>query len=158
MLPRFAPFDAQDAGLAQDLHALLQAAHGEAARELALDPAAYPPLQRTAHALQLEEASWIGAWDEDRLVGALALHADPEDPVVLRIGELAVRPGWQRRGIATLLLHAAHHSQGPRAVFRALLAEPLEGARALLQAQGYREQRRWREQGLRWVLLCRMPG
>jgi ribosomal protein S18 acetylase RimI-like enzyme len=165
-LPRLAPLDAQDAGRATELHALLQRAYTQEAALLGVDPAQFPPLQHPVHALQAGGEDWIGAWQDGalgaELVGALSLHADADDDAVNCIGALAVDPAHQRRGIATLLLHAAFASQGGRSPFSVQVAQANAPAMALLAQAGFREWRRWSDavggQRLRFVKLLRRPS
>lgn len=161
-LPRLAPLDAQEAAQATALHGLLQAAYTQEAVLLGIDPAQYPPLQHPVHALQAGSEDWIGAWQDGALVGALALHADALDEGVNAIGAIAVHPTQQRRGIGTLLLHAAFASQGGRAAFSARVAQGNAPALALLAQAGFRERGRYAEelggQRLRRIQLLRQPG
>lgn len=158
-LPRLAPLDAQDAGQAVELHALLQAAYTQEAELLGANPAHFPPLQHPVHALQAGGEDWIGAWQDGTLVGALALHADADDDSVSRIGALAVHPDHQRRGIATLLLHAAFASQGGRSPISALPFQANTPALACFAQAGFKEVARGvqavGEQRLRVVKLLR---
>ncbi|WP_374661525.1 GNAT family N-acetyltransferase [Inhella sp.] len=161
-LPQLAPLDAQDAALATELHALLQQAYMQEALLLGVDPSQFPPLQHPVHALQTGGEDWIGAWQEGQLVGALSLHADADDEAVGCIGALGVLPSEQRRGVATLLLHAALSRQGLGRPVSAQLALANAPALALFAQAGFKEWRRWSEpmagQRLRFVKLLRRPS
>lgn len=158
-LPQLAPLDASEASTASDLHALLQAAYTQEAQLLELDAAQFPPLQRRVHELQTSDEAWIGAWQAGELVGALSLHADGDDEAVTCIGALVVHPAQQRRGIATLLLHAAFSSQGAHTPFSVQTAQANAPALALYREAGFKEWRRWAQdvggQRLKLIKLLR---
>ena len=142
-LPELAPLDASEAVTATALHALLQAAYTQEALLLGVDAALFPPLLRRVHDLQAGDEGWIGAWQAGDLVGALSLHADGDDEAVTCIGALVVHPAAQRRGIATLLLHAAFASQGARTPFSVQTGQANAPALALYRQLGFKEWRRW---------------
>lgn len=156
----FTHLDATDAAVAHPLHALLQAAHAQEAALVGV--ADLPALRRSVLDLQGANDDWLGAWAGERLVGALALHADPDDEAVIAVGSLVTHPEHQRQGVASLLLHAAVVSQGRRMPLSAQVLEANAPALALLRAAKFKPVRQWVElqggQRLRWVKLLRLPA
>lgn len=154
------PLDATDAASAHGLHALLQAAHTQEAERLGLDEV--PALRRTVRDLQDANDDWIGAWHGERLVGAVAVHIDPDDDAVWAVGSLVVHPEVQRQGIGTLLLHAAVVAHGRRLPLSAQVLQDNAPALGLLRRAGFRPVRQWVElagaQRWRWTKALRPPG
>ncbi len=155
------PLDPSEATTARALMALCREAYSQEAELLGVASKDHPPLQRSQWTLQTSSESWLGCFDGDSLVGALSVHADPDDESAQRLGDLAVKPQRQREGAATLLLHALLLAQGgaPLSVQLAALNAP---ALALLAKHGFREHQRWAAplgaQTLRWLRLVRKPG
>lgn len=148
---RLAPLDPAD--LAQPLFALWQAAYAQEAALLGLEPGRHAALRLGLRDLVGGSDTWLGCWQEGELVGALAWGADEDDPAAQRLSALIVAPDWQRRGVATRLLHALRLlvGRGPLVVHLAAANAP---ALALFEALGWQLQRRWLgPEGLRLLRL-----
>lgn len=144
--PEFLPLDPSEADQARRLHALLQTFYRQEAEQLGLG-ADYPPLLRTAHALQGSGECWIAAAEQGELLAVLGFYPDEDDEAVTRIGALVVRPDRQRQGLATCLLHALMASVGGHARLTVQTAQANAAALAFYRQAGFKELRRWQE---RW--------
>ena len=120
-----APLDPAD----PQLHPLLIAAYRV---EADLVGAQIPALDESPADVAGAGLQWQGAWDGDRLVGAIAVR---EEDGVADVHRLVVHPGAFRRGIASALL-----AQLPQRAVVATAAANLP-ARALYRRHGFRETR-----------------
>lgn len=155
------PFDPSEGASARALMALCREAYSQEAQWLGVAAADHPALQRGHWALQTSGDSWLACFDGPSLVGALSVHADPDDESAQRLGDLVVMPHRQREGAASLLLHALLVAQGS-APLTAQVPALNAPALALLARHGFREHQRWSAplggQTLRWLKLARKPG
>lgn len=138
-----------------ELFALWRTAYTQEAEALGLKPERFPPLQAGPRDLAMGSDTWLAAWAQGELAGALAWGADDEDPRAQRISSLIVAPAWQRQGVATRLLHAllALTRGSPLTVHTAAANE---GALALYEQTGFRQVHRWLSaEGIRRVRLQR---
>lgn len=78
-----------------------------------IDDRRIPPLSEDLAALQAAELHWVGAYDGDALVGAVAWR---EDEQVLDVHRLVVAPAYHWRGIGTLLVDVVVSRAGSRRV------------------------------------------
>lgn len=72
-----------------------------------------PPLHESLEGLCAERLTWLGAFDEDRLVGAVAWS---ETAQVVDIDRLVVDPGVHRRGIGGALVKEVMARAGDRQI------------------------------------------
>jgi ribosomal protein S18 acetylase RimI-like enzyme len=106
-----------------------------------------PPLLESLEALRAEiedpAVVAIGARDGGRLVGAVRLRPEPDDPGAAELRRLAVAPDRQGEGIGTSLLLAAH-ARAPAGVtvIRLFTGEHSAGNIRLYTRHGYRETHR----------------
>ena len=106
-----------------------------------------PPLLESLEALRadLEDPAVValGARDRGRLVGAVRLRRDPEDPEAAELRRLAVAPDRQGEGIGTRLLRAAE-ARAPAGVtaIKLFTGEHSSGNIRLYTRHGYRETHR----------------
>ncbi|HEX2202473.1 MAG TPA: GNAT family N-acetyltransferase [Longimicrobium sp.] len=105
---RVAPLDHRDPQSAERIHGLQQAAYA-VERDL-LGVVDFYPLTVTAEEIRREDEVFLGAWEGDRLVGAVSFAPTPEG---LHVGRLVVDPARFRRGIAARLLDAVERSAAP---------------------------------------------
>jgi ribosomal protein S18 acetylase RimI-like enzyme len=116
------PLDASD----PQLHPLLMAAYRV---EAELIGAELPGLRETPEDVAAAGLEWIGAWEQDQLVGAMALIREGD---LVDIHRLVVHPDAFRRGVASALLAQLPHRV---VVSAAALNEP---ALALYARHGFR--------------------
>jgi ribosomal protein S18 acetylase RimI-like enzyme len=135
---RVEPIDHRDPAMAGRIHAVWAQA---AAQEAALLKATLPP--SGAASVAARAAFFLGAWDSDDLLGALALGPGDEAGQ-LAITTLVVAPAWQRQGIARTLLAEALRRADARAgtVVTVVTAVANAPALALYRGCGFVEQRR----------------
>lgn len=84
---------------------------------------------------------WHVAWAGETAVGVVIGRVD-EEHATGQIAEVAVRPAWQRRGVARALLQQALRSLGERGMTHVRLytdANNGQGARSLYEAVGFHE-------------------
>ena len=115
---------------------LIRAAFGAIATPLDPAPSA---LRETGGSVRAQIAAGGGAvWADDGLDGCILWR---EQDWGLYIGRLAVRPGCERRGIASRLVAAAEHEARRRGLPRMTLAVrlALDGNRLLFAAAGFHE-------------------
>ncbi|SNT30402.1 Acetyltransferase (GNAT) domain-containing protein [Streptosporangium subroseum] len=72
-----------------------------------------PPLHETLEELCAERLTWLGAFDDDRLVGAVAWS---ETALMVDIDRLVVDPGAHRRGIGGALVREVMARAGERRI------------------------------------------
>lgn len=72
-----------------------------------------PPLQESLADLEAQPLTWLGVFDEDRLVGAVA-WTESEDE--LDLDRLVVDPGAHRRGIGRTLVQEVMARAGDRPI------------------------------------------
>lgn len=130
------PIDPRDAAVAQRLHDLLVLAHAQEAAQLGLAAT----LDRSVADLAAGDAYTLGAFDEEALVGALALGPDDE-PGQIAITLLVVHPAQQRRGIARALVTEALR-RGPGMAFSVSAGAANAPALALYAGLGFVPYRR----------------
>lgn len=88
-----------------------------------------------------DPALWQVAWAGNTAVGVVIGRIDQEHAVG-QITEVAVRPAWQRRGIARALLQGELHVLAGRGITHARLytdADDGQGARSLYESVGFHE-------------------
>jgi GNAT superfamily N-acetyltransferase len=97
--------------LGQDLLAMQHAAYAVEAKIIEDDR--IPTLHETLEELCAEQLTWLGAFDDDRLVGAVAWS---ETARMVDIDRLVVDPGVHRRGIGGALVSEVMARAGDRRV------------------------------------------
>jgi GNAT superfamily N-acetyltransferase len=95
----------------QELLAMQHAAYAVEAKIIEDDR--IPPLHETLHELCAERLTWLGAFDDDRLTGAVAWS---ETARIVDIERLVVDPGKHRRGIGGALVSQVVARAGDRRV------------------------------------------
>ena len=101
---RIEPLNHQDPVVAARIHAVLILAYAQEAQLLQVKH--FAPLDRTPEDVRTSTEYFLGALQEDQLLGALSLGPDDE-PNQINIGSLVVHPQHQRQGIGRSLLAAA---------------------------------------------------
>ena len=116
--------------------ALIRAAF--AAIPTRLDPSPSALRVTEAEVAAVLEAGGGAVWDEAGVQGCVLWEARPQG---LYMGRLAVRPGWQGRGVARRLLAAAEAEARRRGLPKLMLAVrlALDGNRRLFRAAGFTE-------------------
>jgi ribosomal protein S18 acetylase RimI-like enzyme len=115
-------------------HALLLIQHAAYTVEAALlDDDRIPPLHEHVDELRKAPLRWLGAFVEDRLLGALAWSRNNDE---FDIDRLMVAPSAHRRGVGTALVLEALHRTGDR---RAIVSTGRDNlpARALYERLGF---------------------
>jgi ribosomal protein S18 acetylase RimI-like enzyme len=103
---------APDGGVfGQSLLAMQYAAYAVEAKIIEDDR--IPPLHETLEELCAERLTWLGAFDGDRLVGAVAWS---ETALMVDIDRLVVDPGAHRKGIGSALVSEVMARAGDRRV------------------------------------------
>lgn len=130
---RIDPIDHRDPGVARQIHALLQGARAQEAQQLGRhEPAG------EAHAaadIQSSNAFYLGAFDDERFVGAASLAPDDE-PGQISIALLCVAPAHQRLGIGRSLVAEALR-RGESMAFCVSAAADNAAALALYRGLGF---------------------
>lgn len=98
------PLVHSEAAIAAKIHALQMAAYAQEAALLGITT--FPPLQRTAKDVLQSSESFLGAFEDHTLVGALGTQPDETDDSI-QITSLVVHPKHQRKGIGRRLLQAS---------------------------------------------------
>ena len=101
---RIEPLSHQDPSVAGQMHSLLVLAYAQEAKLLQVKDVA--PLDRTPEDIRMSTNYYLGALEENELVGLLGLGPDDE-PEQINISWLVVHPAQQRRGIGKQLLNDA---------------------------------------------------
>ncbi len=116
------------------------------------------PLERTIADLVQVREEFLGAFDDEKLVGALSVCPDEEGRGV-NIASLTVYPNHQRLGVGRGLVHAAteRHGMSEMTVQTAAMNGP---AIALYAKFGFKAYRRWSlgDEALALVKLSREPA
>ncbi|MDP9843870.1 GNAT family N-acetyltransferase [Streptosporangium lutulentum] len=97
--------------LGRDLLAMQHAAYAVEAKLIEDDR--IPPLHETLEDLCAERLTWLGAFDDDRLAGAVAWS---ETARTVDIDRLVVDPGMHRRGIGGALVREVMARAGDRRI------------------------------------------
>ncbi|WP_449060378.1 GNAT family N-acetyltransferase [Planomonospora algeriensis] len=108
---RIADMTLDDETLAKEVLAVQHAAYAVEAEIIGDDR--IPALHETLEDLRAEPLTWLGAFDGDRLVGAVA-WSETEDEV--DIDRLVVDPGAHRRGIGRALTGELMNRAGGRRI------------------------------------------
>ncbi|WP_326825954.1 GNAT family N-acetyltransferase [Streptosporangium sp. NBC_01756] len=108
---RIADMTPDGGALGQDLLAIQHAAYAVEAKLIEDDR--IPPLHETLEELRAERLTWLGAFDGDRLVGAVAWS---ETARMVDIDRLVVDPGMHRRGVGGALVREVMTRAGDRRV------------------------------------------
>jgi ribosomal protein S18 acetylase RimI-like enzyme len=137
---RITPIDHRVMSIAGQLHAIQMAAYQQEAALLGATD--FPPLQCTVADIRDSTESFLGAFIEDELVGAVSTWPDRDDHGT-NIASLVVCPEHQRKGIGKALLGkiVAQHANTDLTVQTAANNAP---AIALYYRFGFMELRRWR--------------
>jgi ribosomal protein S18 acetylase RimI-like enzyme len=128
-----APLDLDDGAAADALVAVQRAAYRVEAEFLGTDD--LPPLRERAADLRASGESFLGAWLDGRLVGAVSWKSLPGGTV--DIHRLVVHPDAFRRGIGSALLQALDAHLAPERTVVATGAANLP-ARRLYETSGFR--------------------
>ena len=104
LLLRIDRVDHRDSAVAERIHAVQMQAYAQEARLLGAQD--FPPLRVTTVQLQASEETFIAAFLDDELVGAISTEPDPDGKGTV-IASLVVAPRAQRQGIARRLLAQA---------------------------------------------------
>ncbi|GAA4232397.1 GNAT superfamily N-acetyltransferase [Streptosporangium album] len=119
--------------LGRDLLAIQHAAYAVEAKIIGDDR--IPPLHETLEELCAERLTWLGAFDGDRLVGAVAWS---ETAQAVDIDRLVVDPGAHRRGIGGALVREVMARAGDRQIIVAT-GKANVPARTLYERLGFGE-------------------
>ena len=104
------PLDLSDRTLAERLLAVQHAAYAIEAELIGFD--GIPPLQEDLASLMSSAEHWLGRYDGDVLVGAVAYEFPDDDTV--EISRLIIDPSYARRGHGRALLdHLDQHEPRP---------------------------------------------
>lgn len=93
-----------------------------------------PPLRESLEGLRSEPLTWLGTFDGERLVGAVAWEETPEE---VDLNRLVVHPEEHRRGIGRALVEAVMARAGGRRIIVAT-GRDNKPARALYERLGFR--------------------
>jgi len=136
-MPRIDVIDHKDPGVARQIHAVLIPAYAQEAA--LLRTSSFPPLDRTVEDVQSEKGWYLGAVEDDVLVGALHYEPD-EEPGQMLISSLVVHPEHQRQGIASALITEVLRMER-REVFAVSTGAKNIPAIALYRRFGFKEYR-----------------
>lgn len=106
-LPRF--INHRVHSIAQQIHSVQIAAYTQEAELIGITR--FPPLERTVADLVQAQEEFLGAFDDERLIGALSVCPDEKGPGV-NIASLTVHPSHERLGIGYALVQAATELYG----------------------------------------------
>lgn len=144
------------AGIAKQIHAVQMAAYAQEA-EL-LGAIYFPPLERTVEEVRTSAETFLAAFVDAEMVGAVSISPDQEGRG-MNIASLVVAPQFQRRGIGAALTGGilAEHGSGEVTVQTGAKNLP---ALALYSQAGFVELRRWLvgREPLELVKLRRPPN
>jgi ribosomal protein S18 acetylase RimI-like enzyme len=94
-----------------------------------------PPLRETPEELATVEESFLGAYEDERLLGAIAFF---RHPTWVDIYRLVVHPGAFRRGVATRLLDALDELHADAAYTTVATSEENAPAVELYERRGFK--------------------
>lgn len=128
------PLDLTDRTLAERLLVIQHAAYAVEAELIGFD--GIPPLQEDLASLMSSTEHWLGRYDGDVLVGAVAYEFPDDDTV--EISRLIIDPSYARRGHGRALLdHLDQHEPRPTSLVSTGTANI--PAVALYKSRGYHE-------------------
>ncbi len=130
------PLDLTDPALAERVLTIQHAAYAVEAALIGFD--GIPPLQEDLAGLMASTEHWLGRYDGETLVGAVAYELEPG---VVEISRLVVDPAHARRGHGRALLDHLDELE-PRPVSRVSTGSLNTPAVNLYAARGYRVQSR----------------
>ncbi len=149
--PEVTPLDPADAGVAAEIHAVMQAAYRVEAALLGV--ADFVPLARTVAQVACAPCVFAGVREDGRLVAAIEI--DPDGAERPNVDALVVHPDAFRRGLGTALLWHAIGAWGARGL-TVSTGERNAPALALYARHGFALERRWRtDDGIPMVTLAR---
>jgi ribosomal protein S18 acetylase RimI-like enzyme len=90
-----------ESAVAAEIHAIQIRAYAQEAK--LLGAVYFPPLDRTIADIQASTESYLGAFRDGRLAGALS-YCPHEDGAGIKIASLVVDPDFQRSGIGRMLM------------------------------------------------------
>ncbi|MFK4084107.1 GNAT family N-acetyltransferase [Kribbella sp. NPDC020789] len=128
--------DLSDRPLAERVLAIQHAAYAVEAELIGFD--GIPPLQEDLAGLMASTEHWLGRYDAETLVGAVAYELSPD---VVEISRLIVDPAYARRGHGRALLDHLDELE-PRPVSRVSTGSLNTPAVSLYLSRGYRVQSR----------------
>jgi ribosomal protein S18 acetylase RimI-like enzyme len=126
------PLDLGDPETVADLVRLQRASYRVEADLIGFED--LPPLRETPEELEAVQESFLGAYEDERLLGAIAFFRHPEWVDIYR---LVVQPDAFRRGIATRLLDALDELHPDAAYTTVATAEENAPAVELYRRRGF---------------------
>ena len=153
-LPRF--INPRVHSIAQQIHNVQIAAYTQEAELIGITR--FPPLERTVADLVQAQEEFLGAFDDERLIGALSVCPDEEGRGV-NIASLTVHPSHHRLGVGHALVQAAteRHGMSEMTVQTAAMNDP---ALSLYAKFGFKAYKSWSvgDEALALVKLSREPA
>ena len=131
------PLEHRDQAMAGEIHELQTLAYQQEAR--LLNVSVFPPLERKVEDVMASDEYFLGAIQEETLVGVLSFGRD-EEPGQVLITSLVVHPHHQRMGNARALIEELLR-MGPNEVFSVCTARANTPALALYRGVGFIEYR-----------------
>ena len=128
----------RDAAVARQIHAVQMLAYTQEA--LLLGVSDFPPLRSQAEDVRSSSECFIGAFQEEVLVGVLAFEPDEEEHGQQLITSLVVHPEHQRKGYARALM-IEFLRLNPASVIAVSTAAANTPALALYRGMGFSEYR-----------------